>query len=161
MFEATFRLPSERRVSQSRCRLPSGYKKARVQNADVFDGTSVIAPAASVTRARAVAARTLKPCAQLSGTRTRAAHRSDIFTSRPRQRPDFHHHHQRVTQMIAAARTSKDNFFFFFEGFKRKYSIIRKCQRRSNLSRMRKLPLLLPSEREASAELSRRRKHFL
>lgn len=111
MFEATFRLPSERRVSQSRCRLPSGYKKARVQNDDVFDGTSVIAPAASVTRTCAVAARTLKPHAQLSGTRTCAAHRSDIFTSRPRQRADFHHH-QRVTQMIAAARTSKDYFFF-------------------------------------------------
>lgn len=71
----------------------------------------LLAPAASVTRTCAVAARTLKPYAQLSGTRTRAAHRSDIFTSRPRQWPDFHHH-QRVTQMIAGARTSKDNFFF-------------------------------------------------
>lgn len=158
MFEATFRLPSERRVSQSRCRLPSGYKKARVQNADVFDGTSVIAPAASVTRTCAVAARTLKPYAQLSGTRTRAAHRSDIFTSRPRQWPDFHHH-QRVTQMIAAARTSKDSFFFFKDS--KGNTASSESVSGAATSRMRKLPLLLPSEREASAELSRRRKHFL
>lgn len=105
----------------------------------------------------AVAARTLKPYTQLSGTRTRATHQSDIFTSRPRRWPDFHHH-QRVAQMIAAARTSKDNFFFKDSKGNTASS---ESVSGAATSQMRKLPLLLPSEREASAELSRRRKHFL
>lgn len=135
---ASFRLQGKKGTSSKRRRLRQ------------YGG--LLAPAASVTRTCAVAVRTLKPYTQLSGTPTRATHRSDIFTSRPRQWPHFHHH-QRVTQMIAAARTSKDT--------SKGNTASSESVIGAATSRMRKLLLLLPSEREASAELSRRRKHFL